>query len=510
MINNISNIHNNKSKYFTTPIYYVNDIPHIGHGYSSIIADVLSRFYQMIGDNTYFITGTDEHGEKVLKSAFNKKISTELYIKENRQHFRDMSKQLNINENLFIYTSHELHIKTVLHVWNILKDKNLIYIGTYSGWYSTIEETFFKEKDLIDNKTPMGNTVEWEEEQCYFFKLSFFQNILLDFYKKNPNFVMPQHRFNEIIQFVSSGLDDICISRKGINNGIPVPEEINNEDFHSIYVWFDALINYLTVLGFGTEAWQKKKEYWDEVVHIIGKDIITFHGVLWPAILLGIGITPPKQLLVHGWWTIEGEKMSKSKKNVISPKDLSERYDSDYIRYFLLKEMSVGHDGNFSEESIKKRINGELINNLGNLVNRFTSLLTMFNGGIIENGICMIETENIINTLKIHIENYEFVKYLDFLMNLSSQGNLLLEKYKPWKILSCKENISMEEKNILRDLFFSIGKILHIVGTFLYPFTPKLSLRILKSMSVNKIDINFDITGMIVETPLSPIVTKLE
>ena len=357
--------------YITTPIYYVNDKPHLGHAYTSVACDVIARYMRLDGMNVKFLTGTDEHGQKVEKSAKAAGMPPKEFVDEVSEHFRHMATILHLTNDDFIRTTEPRHYAAAQAVWKRLEAAGDIYLGGYAGWYSVRDEAFYTESELVDGKAPTGADVEWVEEPSYFFKLSKYQQPLLDFYEKNLDFILPESRRNEVLSFVKGGLKDLSISRTTFKWGIPVP----GDEKHIMYVWLDALMNYMTATGYPDENAEQYKTFWPASLHMVGKDILRFHAVYWPAFLMSAKLPLPERVFAHGWWTIEGEKMSKSLGNVVSPDHLVERYGLDQTRYFLLREVPFGSDGNFSAAQMFDRINGELANNIGNLAQRTLSMI---------------------------------------------------------------------------------------------------------------------------------------
>jgi methionyl-tRNA synthetase len=369
-----------KSYYVTTPIYYVNDVPHIGHAYTTIAADVMARFKRWTKNEVFFLTGTDEHGQKVEKAAKEKGRTPKALADEMVKRFQELWKRLDITNDHFVRTTDDYHAKVVQKFFARLLESGDIYLGEYEGWYCTPCETYWLEDELRDENTcpDCGRPTERLKEPSYFFRLSKYQEPLLKFYKENPDFVRPQTRMNEIVSFVSGGLNDISISRTNFSWGIPVP----GDPKHVIYVWFDALFNYLSGLGYGWKD-ERYHKFWPADVHFIGKDILRFHAVFWPAFLMAAGVPLPKRVFAHGWWTVEGRKMSKSLRNVVDPHLLIDLYGGDALRYFLLREVSFGFDGDFSHRAMAHRVNGDLANDLGNLFYRSLSMeIKYFKGDI--------------------------------------------------------------------------------------------------------------------------------
>jgi methionyl-tRNA synthetase len=364
--------------YVTTPIYYVNDVPHIGHAYTTLACDALARFMRLDGRRVMFLTGTDEHGQKVEKAADDLGVSAQELADRNSANFRDLAVTMGYSNDDFIRTTEPRHIDAVQHLWRILIEREEIYLGTYAGWYSVRDEAFFSESELIkgeDGKllapTGTGAEVEWVEEPSYFFRLSAWQDRLLEFYDAHPDFIAPDTRRNEVVSFVSGGLQDLSVSRTSFQWGVPVPDDPD----HVMYVWLDALTNYLTAVGYPDTNSEAFQTFWPADLHMVGKDILRFHAVYWPAFLLAAGIEPPKRVFAHGWWTNEGEKISKSLGNVIDPLALVEEYGLDQVRYFLLREVPFGNDGDFSRAAMVQRVNGDLANGIGNLAQRTLTLI---------------------------------------------------------------------------------------------------------------------------------------
>ncbi len=362
--------------YVTTPIYYVNDVPHIGHAYTTLACDALARFMRLDGHDVMFLTGTDEHGQKVEKSAREAGMEPQAFTDKVSQNFRELTGALNFSNDDFIRTTEARHVRSCQALWSKLLEAGEIYLGSYAGWYAVRDEAFYAESELEttpDGKkvAPSGAEVEWVEEPSYFFRLSQWQDRLLQFYEKTPDFVLPESRRNEVISFVKGGLKDLSVSRTTFKWGVPVPDDPD----HVIYVWFDALTNYITAVGYPDTECEAFRKYWPADVHVVGKDILRFHAVYWPAFLMAAGVEPPKRVFAHGWWTNEGQKISKSLGNVIDPHTLVESYGLDQVRYFLLREVPFGNDGDFSHRAMVGRMNSDLANDFGNLAQRVLSMI---------------------------------------------------------------------------------------------------------------------------------------
>ena len=478
--------------YITTPIYYVNDVPHIGHVYTTLISDIIARFARLDGYNVKFVTGTDEHGQKIEKAAKENNISLSDFTDNTSAVFKSLANTMNYSYDDFIRTTEVRHKKAVIALWERLCDNEAIYLGSYAGWYSIRDETFYQEKELVDGKAPTGAEVEWIEEPSYFFKLSHFQEQLLDFYEKHPDFIVPKYRYNEIISFVKSGLKDLSVSRQNVSWGIKVP----NNDEHVIYVWVDALSNYLTVLGFPDIDNKVYQDYWASnnrsVLHVVGKDILRFHAVYWPAILMAAGLPLPKKILAHGWWTNEGQKISKSLGNVIKPFELVEEFGVDQLRYFLIKEMPIGNDGDFKRSSLINCINYDLANNIGNLVQRTVSLLHKECGGIIpiiDNGLlCGEESlpnyQEVLDKVRNCIERYDLNGMIYIIEQLSSTANEYIAARAPWKL-------SKSDPGIMEAVLYKLLEYIRCIGLLLQPIMPTLSSRILDQIALSESNRSF-------------------
>lgn len=360
-----------EARYITTPIYYLNDKPHLGHAYTTIAADFLARFWRLEGRPVHFLTGTDEHGQKIARAASEKGLDIHVHVDQMASLFQEMTKEVDAVPDDFIRTTQERHKKGAQAFWTCLAEAGFIYKGVYAGWYAVRDEAYYAADDIQDGKAPTGAPVEWVEEKCYFFKLSAFQEPLLRFYEENPDFIAPPGRYNEVKRWVERGLQDLAISRSTFSWGVPVP----NDDDHVMYVWVEALSNYITALGYPACESPLFKTFWEHAVHLVGKDILRFHGVYWPAFLMAAGLPLPKRLFAHGWWTNEGQKISKSLGNVIDPLTLIAKWGVDPFRYFVLREISFGNDGDFSESALQGRFTADLANDLGNLAQRVLAFL---------------------------------------------------------------------------------------------------------------------------------------
>jgi methionyl-tRNA synthetase len=369
--------------YITTPIYYVNGAPHIGHAYTSIAADVVARWMRLEGHDVFFLTGTDEHGQKVAKAAADAGRDPQSFVDGLAADFRDMAARMNISNDDFIRTTEERHKRGCAVLWEALAAKGEIYLGHYEGWYALRDETFYAEEELLTRPdgtrvSPFGSPVEWVREPNYMFRMSEWGDRLLAFYDANPDFLGPLSTRNEVISFVRGGMTDLSVSRSSLTWGIPVP----GDPAHVMYVWLDALTNYMTALGY-PDTTAERWAFWPADIHMVGKDIARFHAVIWPALLMAADLPVPRRVYANGWWTVEGEKMSKSVGNVIDPRTLADEFGLDVLRYFLLREMPFGNDGDFNRRALITRMNSELANDLGNLAQRSLSLIARNCGGIL-------------------------------------------------------------------------------------------------------------------------------
>lgn len=433
-----------KPFYITTPIYYVNDKPHLGHAYTTVACDLLARFKRLDNHDVFFLTGTDEHGQKVQQAAEKAGIDPQAFTDTVSQNFRALTPLLNISNDDFIRTTETRHKKAVQALWKKLEDAGEIYLDKYAGWYAVRDEAYYGEDELTDGPggkkiAPSGAECEWVEEESFFFRLSGWGDRLLKFYEENPDFIQPESRRNEAISFVKSGLLDLSVSRTRLTWGVPVP----GHDKHVMYVWIDALTNYMTAAGYPDEQSAPFKKFWPADVHVVGKDILRFHTVYWPAFLMAAGIAPPRHVFAHGWWTIEGQKMSKSLGNVIAPQDLVEKYGLDQTRYFLMREVPFGNDGNFSHEQAVQRINADLANGLGNLAQRTLSFIYKNCGAAVpEPGVFTDDDKKILNyahndmliEMRKHMDQFQIHRALESIWKLVYDANAYIDAQAPWSL----------------------------------------------------------------------------
>ena len=471
--------------YISTPIYYPSDKLHIGHAYCTTIADSMARYKRLTDVDVLFVTGSDEHGQKIQRKAAEQNITPKEYVDRIVAGFQALWEKLNISNDEFIRTTEKRHYNVVQEIFKKIYDKGDIYKSTYEGLYCTPCETFWIERQLVDGKCPdCGRPVETVQEESYFFRMSKYQDRLLQFIEDNPDFIQPVSRKNEMINFIKGGLEDLCISRTTFDWGIPVP--IDNK--HVIYVWFDALSNYLTAAGYLSDT-EKFNKFWPADIHLVGKEIVRFHTIIWPIILMALELELPKKVYGHGWLVVDGDKMSKSKGNVIDPVALIDEFGADSIRYFLLREINLGLDGNFSREALIQRINADLANDLGNLLHRTLSMVNKFNGGLVKNTKVLedVDTELIAlaqNTVKQYqdsMDKMEISVAIRTVWNLISRSNKYIDLTGPWALA---KDESKQER--LQTVMYNLIESLRIISVLIAPFMPNTAPKIWKQLGLGE------------------------
>ncbi len=473
--------------YITTPIYYVNDVPHIGHAYTTIAADVLARYHRLTGSQTFFLTGTDEHGQKVQQAAENQGVNPQTYTDNIVTRFQDLWKSLAISNNDFIRTTESRHTKVVHEILNTLLKNGDLYENTYEGWYCLFDERFWTEKDIVDGNCPdCHRPVEQIKESNYFFRMGRHRDWLIEYINAHPDFIRPDTRRNEVLGFLQQPLGDLCISRPKSRlrwgNSLPFAED------YVTYVWFDALVNYISAISYlGDDT--TFKTWWPVSVHLIGKDILTTHSVYWTTMLHAMGLEMPRTIFAHGWWTVDGEKMSKSRGNVVDPNAMVREFGVDAFRYFLLREIPFGQDGDFSKSAMIQRVNSELANDVGNLLNRSLTMIERFAGGIVppprpsQDGDLEREIKEAVGGMKDRLDMrlgaLEFHRAIEEIWRVVELGNQYIERSAPWKL--AKDHT---KKETLENVLCTQMEILYWLTLFFYPFMPQTAEAMAKQLGI--------------------------
>ena len=471
------------ASFLTTPIYYINAQPHIGHAYTTMLTDAMARSRRLMGEDVFFLTGTDEHGQKVARAAQKAGLETPAFADKVSGAFRQMCADLSISNDDFIRTTEPRHYAAAQEIWTRVQKAGDIYKGEYEGWYCSVDELFVPEAQLVDDKCPTcGSKVERLKEESYYFRLSKYQQKLLDWYRDHPDFVQPEFRLNEVRAFVEAGLQDLSISRTSFTWGVPVP----GDPKHVMYVWFDALTNYLTALGFGAgtkEAEERIARFWPTVTHFVGKEIVRQHALYWPAFLMSAGLTPPRRIIAHGFWLMGGAKMSKSLGNVARYQDYQEVFGLDGLRYFALREMPLGQDANFSDEAVLTRFNADLANDLGNLVSRATTMVHRYRSGRVpgspagERAAADLElqraTDATIAAVKAHFDQCQVSLALQEIWSLIGLVNKYIVEREPWKLAKDAAHASLLDRSL-----YHAADTLRVVAALIEPVMPETAVRI--------------------------------
>ncbi len=492
------------TRYITTPIYYLNGEPHLGHVYTTVAADILSRYWRLAGADVYFVTGTDEHGQKVAQAADAAGETPKDYTDRMAKMFHEMTKVINSSQDVFIRTTEERHHEAAKALWQKLVARGEIFKSTYSGWYAVRDEAYYDEDEIVDGKAPTGAPVEWMEEASYFFRLSAWEKPLLDYYEANPDALAPISRRNEILSFIKGGLRDLSISRTKFSWGIEVPEDPE----HVMYVWIDALTNYLTALGYPNKDSELFQKFWPEAIHLIGKDILRFHAIYWPAFLMAADIMPPNRIFAHGWWTHDGEKMSKSLGNVVDPFKLIETYGLDQVRYFLVREISFGQDGDYSDRAITQRINSDLANDLGNLVQRVLSFIYKnVNAEIPKPGELQgVDQEMLAKATHLHellrddMEQQAIQTYCVHIWEVISEANRYVDSQKPW---SLRKSESPKDHERMHTILYVLAEVIRHVAVYVQPIMPDSAAQILGQLNQTERDFESLKIPLVPGTPIN-------
>jgi methionyl-tRNA synthetase len=473
--------------YLTTPIYYVNAEPHLGHAYTTIVGDAIARSRRLLGNDVFFLTGTDEHGQKVERAAKAKGMTPQAFTDQISGTFRHLFEHLGITNDDFIRTTEPRHHKAAQAIWRRVRERGFLYKATYEGWYCAVDEAFVPETQLANGRCPdCGGAVERVSEESYFFKLSAFEQPLLELYDRHPDFVTPDIRRNEVVSFVKGGLRDLSVSRTSLKWGVPVPDDPG----HVMYVWFDALTNYLTAVGFADDE-PRFQKYWPADLHLVGKEIVRFHAVYWPAFLMAAGLDIPAQVFGHGWWLMNEAKMSKSLGNIVRPQSYTKVFGVDALRYFVLREMTLGHDASISDDAFLTRYNADLANDLGNLVSRATTMIHRYCDGVIPDSSIAHEDASLRRRLEQLVplvtkrmsESYQFSLALRDIWDVISLANKYIATKEPWA-LAKDENRRAE----LNAVLYQSTEVLRVVAALIEPVMPGTAGRIRQMLGIDAQD----------------------
>ncbi len=472
--------------YITTPIFYPNGVPHIGHAYTALATDVIARFHRLDGKDVFFLTGTDEHGLKMKQTAIAEGLTPQQLADRNSQRFRDMMTALDVSQDDFIRTTEQRHYRASQEIWRRMEEAGDIYLDKYAGWYSVRQEAYFQEKETQlgpdgVRREPLGSPVEWTEEETYFFRLSAYQDRLLAHYEANPDFIGPSERRNEVISFVKSGLEDLSISRATLDWGVPVPSDPK----HIMYVWVDALTNYITAVGYPDVEAPKFQRYWPADLHVIGKDILRFHAVYWPAFLMSAGVAVPRRIFSHGFLFNRGEKMSKSVGNVVDPFALAAGYGIDPVRYFFMREVPFGQDGNYSHEAIVTRINADLANNLGNLAQRSLTIINRQHNGVVptpgqfvyDDKVLLSATDDMIEEARRHMKTQQLHLVLNFVWTVIALANVYFTEQAPWAL-------AKTDPQRQGTVLYVTAEVIRQIAILAQPFMPTSAAKLLDLLAV--------------------------
>lgn len=487
------------TRYITTPIYYLNGAPHLGHVYTTIAGDMLARYWRLAGAQVKFLTGTDEHGQKVAQAAQEAGETPQAYTSRMSALFLDMTHKINASADVFLRTTEKRHHEAAQALWERLEATDQIYKSTYAGWYAVRDEAYYEAEDIVEGKAPTGAPVEWLEEPSYFFRLSAWERPLLDYYEAHPDAIAPLGRRNEVLSFIKGGLKDLSISRTKFSWGVGVPRDPQ----HVMYVWVDALTNYITALGYPNLQGIDFEAFWPESIHLIGKDILRFHAVYWPALLMAAGLPPPKRIFAHGWWTHDGAKMSKSLGNVVDPFQLIETYGLDSVRYFLMREICFGQDGDYSDRALRQRLNSDLANDLGNLVQRVLAFIYKNADACIPNFYelsgedqeMLAQAAHLSVLLREDMEKQALQSYCQHLWEVIGSANRYIDHQKPW---SLKASAHLKDKQRMETVLYVLTDVIRHIALYLQPIMPASASKILDQIGQE------ERTFAALKTPLQP------